>query len=422
MPKKDTEKKDRDIIVAAYWRVAKPGLPSERLARLLGVSRSTFERRVEVAKEKGLVAEDWIFKDMPSLLPEVLSRQVDADLREKILHKFGSLNISKLTVVPSWPPHRTSSRPPEAEIAVTNMQMVARAAAGIFRKRLKDMKVVGLSYGRSLKAMIDILEHFGPTLSSASQEDTSKSKRTIVTVVGSLSFHFDDPRHGDWLDNSASHLTNRLARILGANMCERRFLETPVYVPRTFLDQFSKKKTKSKRGEITGILDEDDALQVVKMFVEAIPTYRDVFAKGSAIEKLDTVITSVGDLDTGFGAVPEAKLAPFLTEAEFNALRDEAVGDIAGFYLNKFGTTGAKDSIITKANDRIFGLKIQDLEKIAQRAEKNGTPGVIVIASSRSKARVIEALIRYTNVISELVISGDLAEELLDKESDQVKG
>ncbi len=300
--------------------------------------------------------------------------------------------------------------------------MVAHAAANIFLKRLSKMKIVGLSYGRTLRAMVDIIEHLSLSVKRALEEHTSKEELIIVTIFGSLSFSFDDPRHGDWLEYSASHLTNRLARILGTDICKRQFLETPVYAPLTFLDPFAKKKTsKTNLSEISKKLSEKDALQIAKAFVEAIPTYHDVFGKGqeSMIEKLDTVITSVGDLDTGFGSLPRGEAAPFLRREEIEALRDEdeAVGDIAGCYVTKDGTTGKPGSTIAKVNERLFGLKIANLEKIVSRAEENDSPGVIVIASSRRKARVISALLkRPDKVISELIISGDLAEELVKEE------
>ena len=77
------------------------------------------------------------------------------------------------------------------------------------------------------------------------------------------------------------------------------------------------------------------------------------------------------------------------------------------------GDAGSPGSTVAKVNERIFGLTLEDLERTVQRAEENGKPGVIVIASSKKKARVIRALInRPKKVISELIVSGDLAEEL----------
>ena len=87
------------------------------------------------------------------------------------------------------------------------------------------------------------------------------------------------------------------------------------------------------------------------------------------------------------------------------------MGDIAGRYLTRDGETGEPGSFIAKVNSRIFGLTLEDLEQIAQRK-----PGVIVIASSRAKAPVIDALLNHqkkARVISELIISGDIAKALV---------
>lgn len=425
MPPKNRSKEDREIAQAAYWRVAKPLLSVPQLAELVNVSRTTLDRRIGRAIGKEWIANDWVFKDKPDGLFEVLAELEDADLKKHLTEKYGKINLPKLTIVPGWPAEFANIKSGKKgaedteDIDDTNMRLVAHTAAKVFIDRLPDMRVIGLSYGRTLYRMIDVLEYFSTSVRSALQEGESDAKRTIVTIFGALSFSFKDKRHGEWLENSASHLTNRLARILGTKMSKRQFLESPVYVPPAFLDQFDEKETDAtESGENNLKLNEADALKIAKAFVEAIPTYHDVFGRGeeSAIKQLDTVITSVGDLDTGFGSLPKGEPAPLLREGEREKLCDEAVGDIAGRYVTKDGTTGEPGSTIAKVNNRIFGLTIEDLERIAQRAVEEKRPGVIVIASSKKKARVISALLnrqKQNKVISELIISGDLAEALL---------
>jgi len=424
MAHKNRSKEDREIAQAAYWRVAKPLLSVPQLAELVKVSRTTLDRRIARAMRKGWIANDWIFKEKPDGLFEVLAELEDADLKQHLTEKYGKINLPKLTIVPGWPAEFANIKSGKKgaedteDIDDINMRLVAHIAAKVFRDQLPRMKVIGLSYGRTLYQMIDVLEYFSSSVRSKLAEGQSDAKRTIVTIFGALSFSFKDKRHGEWLENSASHLTNRLAGILGTHMCKRQFLESPVYVPPAFLDQFDGKKTGSTEiSEISKKLNEAEALQIAKAFVEAVPTYHDVFGRGheSAIKQLDTVITSVGDLDTGFGSVPKDEPAPLLREGEREKLCDEAVGDIAGCYVTKDGTTGEPGSTIAEVNNRIFGLTIEDLERIAQRAVNEDKPGVIVIASSKKKARVISALLnrqRQRKVISELIISGDLAEEL----------
>lgn len=427
MPRKSTAMEESDIAKAAYWRAAMPEISLEELATELGVkSRLTLEKRLVEAKERGLIANDWVFKGTLGRLLEILPETMDKSLQEAITHLCGEENLPKLTVVPAWPPERSAYNSEYQDIDDINMRLVAHAAAKVFIERLPDMEVIGLSYGRTLQKMEDALEHFSTDVQNVLKKNTSDIKRTIVTICGSLSFPFNDERHSKWLECSASYLTNRLARILGTDMCERRFLETPVYVPPAFLDEFSKKKT--TEPELEGIhqkLTEEEALKVAKAFVKAIPTYRDVFVEGSvpsqkkAIEELDTVITSVGDLGTGFGSIPkieEAPLLPLLRPGEFKDLLKEAVGDITGCYVTEDGTAGKPGSTIAKVNSRIFGVTLKDLEKIAQRAANENKPGVIVIASSCRKARIIRALLNHqkmTKIISHLIISGDLAKELL---------
>lgn len=433
MARKDSDQKDHDIALAAYWRVARPDLGLSELSKMIGVNRNTLVRRLDDARDREWIAGDWIFKQMPDQLWAVLAQATHGHLQEEMMRHYGERNLPELVVVPAWPPNIATARSPivEGKIDEINMRMVAHRAAQIFMERLPQMTVIGMSYGRTLREMVDMLEHYSTAARSTAgnapdTRDISDIRRRIVTIIGSLSFVFSDPRHSEWLECSASHLANRLARILGIREWQRFFLETPVYVPPAFLDQFStKESTEADLKEITQKVNETEALRIAKAFVKAIPTYRDVFVKGkdSAIEQLDTVITSVGDLDTGFGSLPEREAAPLLRKGEFEVLRKEAVGDIAGRYVTADGTTGKPGSTIANVNDRIFGLTIEDLERIADRAATNGTPGVIVIASSKKKARVISALLKRPNkVISVLIISGDLAEELVPKKSVAKKG
>ncbi|MGB7582289.1 MAG: sugar-binding domain-containing protein [Sedimentisphaerales bacterium] len=415
MPRKTTAIADGDIAKAAYWRAAMPELSLEKLAVELNLKSSvTLKKRLDEAINRKWIANDWVFKGTLGRLSEILPEMEDKRLHAKITQLCGTANLPRLTVVPAWPPERNASSLTNEAIDEINMRLVAHAAAKIFIERIPDMKVIGLSYGRTLQKMVDALEHFSTDVQNVLKNNTSDISRIIVTICGSLSFPFDDKRHSNWLECSASYLTNRLARILGTDKCQRRFLETPAYVPPAFLRLFSNDKTiKSKLDTIAKKLSPGDELQIARAFVEAIPIYHDIFVNGqeSAVEKLDTVITSVGDLETGFGSLEKGEAAPpLLGDEEKEKLLKEAVGDIAGRYLTKNGETGKVNSTISKVNDRIFGLTLEDLEKIAQRE-----PGVIVIASSQKKARVIAALLNHqktAKVISELVISGDIAKEL----------
>lgn len=416
MPRKDPKNEALDIAKAAYWRVARPDLPINHLAAMLGVARTTLEKRIEAAREREWIRDDWIFTNLPGELWEVLSKTIDTNLQERIIRLYGKRNLPELTVVPAWPPKMAGAPDTEVDADQVNMGMVAHAAAWVFLNRLRQMRFIGLSYGRTLRKMIDVLEHFGPAVRGELTKKSEDGKLEIITVFGSLSFRFSDKRHGEWLEHSASHLTNRLARILGTDMCHRRFLETPVYVPPAFLDLFTGKETgKGRPGGVSKGLSEEKALQIAKAFIEALPTYQDTFVGSeSAIERLDTVITSVGDLETGCVSPAGGLEIPFLRKEEGEAFRKEAVGDITGCYVTRDGHTGEPGTTIAKVNGRIFGPTIEDLERIAARAASNETPGVIVAASGRKKARVISALLsRQKKVISELVISGDLAEELV---------
>ena len=421
--KRGPKTSERDIAEAAYWRVSQPDLSPQALARKLGLNATTLKKRIDEAVNRGWITNDWIFRLAPSKLDEVLAATTASQSENALIEHFGRKQLPKLTVVPAWPP-KGATVGDEKEIEETNRRMVAHRAAQILLERLPCMKDIGLLYGRTLRILVDELEHYSiaervPPLAVAPQESPNpddpsppssqnEPERTIYTIMGALSFPFTDERHGDYLEYSASHLTNRLAKVLGRN-CKRYFLDTPVYVPLAFLDEHSGDKP-------SGGIGENKALEIAAEFVKHIPTYHDLFDNGedSAINKLDTIISSVGDLETGFGTRPD-KLAPFLREHEKKILLSEAVGDIAGRYVAQDGGTGKKGTTIANVNARIFGLELQHLESIAERAEKNNTPGVIVIAASPAKAKVIFALLNRTpKVISELIISDDLAKKLLE--------
>jgi DNA-binding transcriptional regulator LsrR (DeoR family) len=406
-PKKDKAKEEKEAALAAYYLVNSPAGTGDQKQRAQALveavklgSVATLNRRLKTARDKGWIEEVRVFRLLPNKLLEILAGTQEEAAQQTIRQHWGEKWLRDVVVAPSWP-LKVEQGPSTEDLAGVDMAIVGRAAAHHFFTRLPRIDRMGLGHGRTLRGFLKSTED----LCTVVEEVDRKPERLVVAVFGSLSFDTRTEMHEEWFEAGAPYLANRLANLL---RCKRMFLESPVHAPLEFFRQ----------GGVN-----PDAVATAKRFVESLPNYRTILLGESdqpaVVETLDTLITSVGDLKTSFDSLdPNSSLkAPFLSEEERRQLRAEAVGEILGRYIVPDGSTGAAGTISHKINERVFGLGLEHLERIVERAADRDppAPGVIVVASSREKAKVVQALLNRKGkpVISELIISGELARELI---------
>jgi len=88
-------------------------------------------------------------------------------------------------------------------------------------------------------------------------------------------------------------------------------------------------------------------------------------------------------------------------------------GDVGGVLLEQPGLCPDDQAMVDRLNAGWTGMKAKDLRRIAQAAGRNGSGGVILVASSAAKADVLFAAIRR-GLVNQLVVDEPLMARLVD--------
>lgn len=144
--------------------------------------------------------------------------------------------------------------------------------------------------------------------------------------------------------------------------------------------------------------------------------YRDVIGdrKGSGLfQQLDALLTGIGITSAEPGQesgvfVQERALCEDISHVELARL---VQGDIAGVLIPQAGL-GPKDlSRVDRLNKGWTGLRLDDIQKCAQRANRDSKGGVVVVAQGAIKRDFVRELLRR-GLVNHLVIDGELADAM----------
>jgi DNA-binding transcriptional regulator LsrR (DeoR family) len=124
----DTHEHDDDVKARAAWHYYVEGLTQERIAELLGLGRVKVHRLLSAAREEGIIQ----FK-IRSRIAECVS------LQSALVEKYG---LSEAIVVPSAADNRHAPK------------MVGHAAGEHLAARISPGDVIGIGWGRTIKAAI----------------------------------------------------------------------------------------------------------------------------------------------------------------------------------------------------------------------------------------------------------------------------
>lgn len=159
-------------------------------------------------------------------------------------------------------------------------------------------------------------------------------------------------------------------------------------------------------------MDED----AFKKYVELSPAFTKIFGtqhSGSSpsrlIDSVDCILTSAATHQS-FGALSEEYIRSWGIDRTF--LEETVIGDIAGIYLPREGLQPHQLHQIQQFSNRWLGIQLDDLKRCVKKAEKDDTPGVVLVAIGREKAPIVYKCCVELGVVSELIIDYDLSEEL----------
>lgn len=267
-----------DITTWAAWLYYQEELTQEEISRRLGVSRGTVVTMLQEARTNGTVSI--------TIKPEFLTT---IGLARKISEKFG---IQECLVVP-----RNRDQPQEQEC-------LGRAGAQLLAERLKPEDVIGVSWGRAVLAVSQVMP------------SRHLPKASVVQITGSAI-----GTHRFTSEACAANIANRI----GARCV---YLHAP------------------------GIVSSAEAKNMFMKEPALVEQFR-------IISTCNKVIFGVGNVSAGSTAFESG----FLSPSEGDPYRKKgAVAVIAGRFIDAFGR-----HVLGEADERMIGMTVDEIKKIPER-------------------------------------------------------
>lgn len=367
--------RDVQALKAAYLR-ARHGLSQDEIRHYLGnVSQSHVSRLLAHAADKGWLEMELRFNDR-GLSPEVMRDLQQLLAPRGLVEGLRKLGQATGGFVPEVRVFDSGSDSPTPGAFDLRSRRLGRSAAGRLIELLQRASIVGVTWGRTVGALVDGLESAGRNLG----KDRSIQFVPVTAELLTLALP----------DHSSTLLAERLNNSVGDGTAERLVLGgVPAFIPRRY---------------------DAAKARAIREYVQDAASYRRIFVGDDAlIRQMDTIITSVGSSERPVGgAQSELMLAGDISAAE---LRSLIAGDVGGVLIPKSGLSAGDTALLTEINAMWTGITMDHLSWLARNAAQNETPGVVVIAIGRDRAEVIYEMISQ-NLVNQLVIDWDLANAL----------
>jgi DNA-binding transcriptional regulator LsrR (DeoR family) len=372
--------RDDDAQAAAYLS-AEHDLKQEDIAELLGnMTQSGVSRLLKHAEDRGWLEVRYRFTGFDRLSPErqtELKRLVEPKGLDAALASVTSATGVRVRSVRMFSSGSTSVSPSGFE---RRLRRFGRAACRHLAERLEQSALCGITWGGTLSHLVAALEAAPP-----------KPFAGVTRFVPVCA----EPLERGSNNDTSSHLVRRLQRVLQPRGDPPLSLTgVPALISRRFVG-----------ADAAGI----------RKFIDEAASYREIFtSRQPLVDRLDTLVTSVGRAGRAMGFIHEELLRAGsvpgnrLTNAKLERL---VVGDIAGNLLGRSGLDESARREVDALNAMWTGINLGHLERIAVQADRQKRPGVIVVSIAANRADVIAAAVRR-GLVNELVIDRDLALEL----------
>ena len=128
---------NRDIVLHATWLYYQEGLSQTDVAKLLGISRASVVKYLQVAREKGLVQIDLDLNVFSSIKYSI-----------KIKEKF---KLDNVLIIPDG---EHASRRDDSKLM---RERLAKAAGIYLNQKIEDNDMLGIAWGRTIQQMGDVM-------------------------------------------------------------------------------------------------------------------------------------------------------------------------------------------------------------------------------------------------------------------------
>jgi DNA-binding transcriptional regulator LsrR (DeoR family) len=357
------------------------GNDQARVGSALGVSQGEVSRLLAVARREGWLQTRCVLPPVAAGAVEQLVFAGRNELRDDLRREADRLGVPPVRTIRVFHSGGDGSAAADWD---ARLQRFGRLAAGRVQELLPRMRLVGVTWGKSIARLVEGLRQLNP------QPPALPHPVQFVPLTGEP-LAFPDP------ETSSSTLAHRLGEVFTPGTHSFHSLAAvPAFIPAKF----------PRKSQAT-----------IREFIAEIAGYRAVFARAERegkqhaplVDRLDTIITGVGTVAPGVSGrlLDDRVAAEGVTKEE---LRERAVGDIGGVFLPR----SARDPVVRGINERWTGGRLEHVAGCAAAAaEDPHRAGVVVVAMGRGKAEVTRACVR-AGLITELVLDHDLARGLLE--------
>jgi DNA-binding transcriptional regulator LsrR (DeoR family) len=252
-----------------------------------------------------------------------------------------------------------------------------RTAAGRLIELIENSSIVGVAWGRTIKALADGI--------SVSRQPLVKKRQIIFAAVCaelvSLAQHgYSASRLAEYLDEAFNETPGGGPQLTGF----------PAYIPRRY---------------------DNEMRTSIWRYISDTPGHDRVFSGPDAlIHRMDMLISSVGSAETPvFGSFEELVSAGGLKAGDLTQL---VVGDLGGILIAKDDLSKAEESLIEDLNRLWTGIKIEHVHAIAERAFADHNLGGVVVAAIRAERGDTAFELICRGLVNELIIDHKAAAQL----------
>jgi DNA-binding transcriptional regulator LsrR (DeoR family) len=372
---------DHAVLIAAVAFERSCGKYQEGIAGALGISQPEVSRLLAKAKETGWLGSPSFTPVNPDIWQQAQERFYSTTaLCNELRRRFGRLG-QRL--------HRVSL------LHTGKDGRIEASGVGIFNALLGEAESVGVTWGRTISYIVDVLRQ-------RTADMPTRQRKATVTFVPLCGEPLAD---GDPGSHSSSVLALRLTELFngGSGAASAPSIAgVPAFIP-------------LKVGKL-------EAVPTIRHLISLVRGHARVFGtpdganrdKPPLVDNLDAILTSVGRVD------PDRR-GTFLTEriqlgdiSEDQMMRSVA-GDIGGMIIPNSNISAEDGRRIKDMNSNWTGVHLEHLQKCADAAHRaefsRKRPGVVLLALGEHRLTVVLRCIEL-GLVNELVIDKQLADSL----------
>lgn len=361
-----------DVDTAAYLHAQ--GRSNKDIADLLGVTEVVVSRYLQQAREEGLIRINFQSSSLPSERRAAYEQrafgcEILKQHLQNLANHLGVTPIRNISISYSGG-EGTSQEEWDARI-----EHFGKNASDFLLTLLKKAEIVGITWGSTLKGIIDGLK--------ALDIPSRQQKIQFFPTTG-------EPIGANGESKGSSSLAEQLDLVLNGGSKHCRSLRGI--------------------GAVTPIDFTDSEREIIKNYFRRSKHYVDIFdGEESLLDEADMIITSLGTHDQPWLMFnDELVMTGGIDREELSRL---VQFDLGGALYPRPNLNADEAERFRLISGTWMGITMPHFLKVADKAARNGSPGVTIVALGKNKASVLLECCKL-GLVNELIVDHDLAHEL----------